>query len=200
VATWFAVTQTWMAALTLWLIVLALHHEYAPRWRQAGWALIAAFFSYMSMDDGSKLHERVGSAVAELGGRDAAGTALDALLMVFPSYTWQLLFVPAFGAMGLFIAAFLWREVSGRPRWLVFAALGLLAAAVGLDFIEGMDPEDPLNLHEHIRAAWALTAYDVSHFSKSLEEFMEMFANTLLWAVFCLQLASRAPELRFEFE
>ncbi len=50
------------------------------------------------------IHERLGTAVETLG-EDSR------LLEAFPSFAWQILFVPLFGALGLFMLWFLWREL-----------------------------------------------------------------------------------------
>ncbi len=193
-ASWFGVTQTWMAALTLGLITWVVARGGAPRWKVRAWGAVTLFFGYMAMDDGSKLHERLGSAFDEYAADHGPS---EQVLALFPSYPWQLLVLPFFVGMGLFMAWFLWRELAERrPRLMVAAAVGLMAAAVVLDFFEGMDPEDALNLHTHIRLAFGLSEYDVSHFSKSIEECMEMMSITLLWAVFLRFLAGAAPELR----
>jgi len=199
VASWFAVTQTWMEAVTLALLTWIAAASNQGRAKVAAWGILTAFFAYMAMDDGSKFHERIGSAFKDAAESGAA--ANEAALSLFPSYPWQLLFVPFFACVGLFMAVFLWREIEALgPRMMVAAAVGLMAAAVGLDFFEGMDTDHPLNLHTVIRDTWNLTSYDVSHFSKSIEETFEMLSNTLLWCVFLGRLRHMAPDLRFAFE
>jgi len=199
VASWFAVTQTWMEAVTLALLTWIAAASGEGRRKVAAWSILTAFFGYMAMDDGAKFHERVGSAFKDAA--ESGAVANEAALSLFPSYPWQLLFIPFFASVGLFMAVFLWREIDALgPRLMVAAAVGLMAAAVGLDFFEGMDPEHPLNAHTHIRETWGLTDYDVSHFSKSFEEFFEMLSNTLLWCVFLGRLRHMAPDLRFIFE
>jgi hypothetical protein len=39
----------------------------------------------------------------------------------------------------------------------------------------------------------------LAHFSRSIEEFIEMLANTLLWSVFLLPFMRLAPDLRMRF-
>ncbi|HJO37781.1 MAG TPA: hypothetical protein QF650_04180 [Vicinamibacterales bacterium] len=106
-------------------------------------AVLALWFSYMTVDDGAQLHERIGTTVSILQ-EDAGSSALD----LFPSYTWQLVFLPLFGGLGLFMAAFLWRELQDRPaRLAVIAAIGCLVVAVGLDFFEGLEEDHAWNLY-----------------------------------------------------
>ena len=204
-ASWFGTAQTLLAALTLWLVYAVVRSQRAPAWRRAGWLVLALLFSYMTVDDGAQLHERIGT-LFDVMTEDSSST-----VGMFPSYTWQVLFGPAFGLLGLFMLAFLWLELS-RAGWkaLVVAALACLAVAVGLDFVEGLDPDHPWNLY-----AWIDQRYDfeeftlqrfdrtqyaaLEHFSRSIEEFLEMLANTFLWVVFLHHLTVVAQDLRVRF-
>jgi len=210
VASWFAVTQTAFVALTTWAVVAVVRRQEGRSSRRVvGWVMIALFFSYMSMDDGSKFHERIGSAVKKISqekedsesSKPSEPSLLTALIETFPSYGWQLVFLPFFVGAGLFMLFFMKREFHGPGLLLMFiAALALYGFAVALDFVEGMEPEHPLNIHEHIRAAFDLRMYTVRHFSKSLEEFIEMLATTMLWVVFLTHLTQVAPNIRIEFQ
>ena len=133
-ASWFGTTQTLLVALTVWSIVLVVRAQRASWPRQVGWAVVALLFTYMAIDDGAQLHERVGTVVRALRGQTD-----PAALQWFPSYTWQIVFVPVFGGVGLAVAGFLWRELPDRVGvGLVFAALTCFVLAVGLDFVEGL--------------------------------------------------------------
>jgi hypothetical protein len=90
---------------------------------------------------------------------------------------------------------------------MVVAAVACFALAVAFDFVEGLDPEHPWNLHAWLaermslepgaRRRFGQSAFrSVRHFSKSLEECLEMLATTLLWCVLLRHLARIAPELR----
>jgi hypothetical protein len=209
-ASWFGVTQTFMVALTLWLIFVTARQQTGSRWRQAGWLVLALFFTYMAIDDGSALHERLGSALEDMQESGSGDSWAAALLDVFPSYAWQVCLLPFFGALGLFTLFFLWRELNDTPsRVLVAAAVGCMALAVGLDFVEGLDPDHSWNVYTGFseRFGWeGLTteAYDtpyevLRHFSKSLEESLEMLAMTLLWVVFLRHWIRSAGDLRVRF-
>ena len=199
VASWFAVTQTWMLGLTALFLHYVTSAQKAERWRTVGWAIIAIFLLYMAMDDGSKFHERIGSsAKTMILGEDADSG--DPAVGFFPSYTWQLVFLPIFGAFGLFVLWFLNRELEiVRDKLYVVAAIGLLVLAVAADFFEGMDMDHPANLHGWIKHTWDLSNYQVRHYSKSVEEFMEMLSMTTLWMVFLRQLVRIAPTIHFRF-
>jgi hypothetical protein len=209
-ASWFGVTQTVLVALTLWLIFVTARQHPGSRWRQAGWLVLAIFFSYMAVDDGSALHERLGTAIEEIqesGSGDSWGAAL---LDVFPSYAWQVFLLPFFGALGLFTLVFLWGELRETPdRVVIAAAIGCMVLAVGLDFVEGLDPDHPWNVYTRLSERFGLggmttrayeTPYEVlRHFSKSIEECLEMLAMTLLWVVFLRHWIWSTGDLRVRF-
>jgi len=196
VASWFAVTQTWMLGMTAAFLYLLARAGDAARWRRVGWAIIAIFVLYMAMDDGAQFHERIGTAVKVTILGDDADSGSRAVGF-FPSYTWQLVFLPFYAAFGLFILWFLNRELTiVRDKLMIVAAIGLLVLAVVADFFEGLEYDHPLNLQTWIEMTWDLTAYQVRHYSKSIEEFMEMLAMTLLWITFLRHLVRIAPEIQ----
>jgi len=206
-ASWFGTTQTLLAATTLWLTYAVARSRGNPSWQRTGWLILAAFFTYMAVDDGAQLHERLGSTI------DALKEESSPLVASFPSYTWQLLFLPIYGALGAFMTAFLWHELPARSsRIVLVTALGCLVLAVVLDFIEGLEPEHAFNLHTWLsgnarlegwaRVRFGRSAYDtLQHFSRSIEETLEMLANSLLWFLFLGNLPRVAPDgLRIVFE
>ena len=200
VASWFAVTQTWMLGMTAAFIYILVRAGDSTRWRRAGWAIIALFLIYMAMDDGAQFHERIGTSVKTLlHGDDAdSGTRVAGF---FPSYSWQLVFLPVFASFGLFLLWFLNRELrSARDKQILVVALGLLGLAVVADFFEGLEINHSLNLHGWILMTWDLSEYEVRHYSKSIEEFMEMLAMTLLWIVFLRHLVRLAPRIDLQFK
>ena len=193
VATWFAVTQTWMLGLTAGVLYLVARARREDRWQRVGWAILSLFFLYMAMDDGAEFHERVGSSVkAMILGDDAGGSRA---IGIFPSYTWQLVFLPIFGAFGLFVLWFLNRTLtSSRDKVLVLAAIGLLVLAVVADFFEGIDnPENPLDLYTGLAHAWDVSRARFVHYSKAVEEFFEMLSMSVLWLVLLRHLVKTAP-------
>lgn len=179
-ANWWSASQTLLVGLSLWAIFFLARLDGATRAVTRGWAILASFFTFMAVDDGSKLHERLGSSLYDFAERsNGEPTIFDA----FPSYAWQLAIAPFFVLMGLYIAWFLWRELQARrERFMVFAALSLLAIAVALDFVEGTD-EGIFDVHV------------VEHFMKTGEEFLEMLANTVFLVLFLRVLTSRWPHL-----
>jgi hypothetical protein len=207
----FGVTQVTLFALTLWLVWFVERTRRRAVWRPLGWLVLAVGISYMAVDDGSRLHERVGSAVRETAERrDTADDAGGTGLMGFPSYSWQVVYGPFFAALGIFILVYLWGQLGRRRAPLLLLAMALNATAVGMDFVEGLDEDHPLNVYSRLASSWDIEDYTqehfsetgfetLVHFSKSVEEFLEMLATTILWAL-CLEfLMRRTPELRFRF-
>ena len=184
-ASWFGITQTLFVALTAWVIYWVSRG--ASKWRRRGWLVLALFFTYMAVDDGATIHERLGTAydVKVLAGDSAA-------FDFFPSYAWQIVVLPGFVIMGLFTFAFLLRELrTRRAKVLLFVALSGLACAVGLDFIEGLERNHSLNVYARAAdhydfEAWTQARFrhseysTVVHFSKSVEETLEMVSMSLI--------------------
>jgi hypothetical protein len=203
-ASLFAVLQTALIAISTWAI-WAVVRQRGSAWTARGWALIAGFFTYLAIDDGAFVHEIVGTWSDMALRTTAIGSRV---LEVFPSYRWQLVFMPVFACMGLFIFVFLLRQLRGwQPKATVLFALGCLATAVFIDFFEGLQPDHPLNPYTAIASTWHLdywtarsfgeTPYGtLLHLSKSFEECLEMFAMTLLLVVFLQHLARVADGLR----
>ena len=202
-ASWFASTQTLLVGLTAWVFLWATRARASAVWRRRGWLLVAALFIYMAIDDGAQIHERAGTVFRVLYMPDAASS-------IFPSFTWQLLFVPVFGVLGLLVAVFLWRELAnGRSRVLIVVALLLFAVAVALDFVEGLNAAHPWNLHAALAAGTDLSdftearfeqsAYEtLRHFSRSLEEFCEMLATTCIWTAIVWRAGALLHDVRLQ--
>lgn len=199
-ASWFSSTQTLLVGLTAWVFWLGARADHRPLWRRAGWCLVAGLFTYMAVDDAAQLHERIGAAFKGLRGPSS---------LSFPSFTWHLLFVPLFAVTGAISVGFLWRELgAGLATWLLATGFLLFGFAVGLDFVEGLETDHPWNVYAAI-----LTQYDAArlagarldqahynvllHFSRSLEEFLEMLGTTCIWTSM-LTHADALPDICFE--
>ncbi len=184
---------------------------------RVGWLILALFFSYMAMDDGSEFHERMGSAFKEVqreATQDAGSPTWGRrLLNVSPSYSWQVLFLPIFGALGLFMLGFLWFVLNDWfSRLLTILGLSCFVCAVSLDFIEGLDEDHAWNLYTRIsneysgvevftKERFGKTGFDaLRHFSKAIEESLEMFGMTLFWVIFVRHWTSLAENLHLQFK
>ena len=144
-ANFFSSIQLLAVGVVLVLITLVVKNQLrGSNSRVAlGWGVIAGSFVFMGIDDGAKLHERLGSIfkalVTDASGDPQAGL-LGRLYEAFPSYTWQLVLGPVIVVMGLFLIVFLMRELpSPRLKALLVMAIGLFIVATAMDFIEGMD-------------------------------------------------------------
>ncbi|MGE4133704.1 MAG: hypothetical protein AB7F86_18855 [Bdellovibrionales bacterium] len=183
----FSWIQCLAVGMVIWLIYL--------RVRKTGWAVIAAFFTYLAVDDGAKVHERIGTAVKTVL-RGAADDDVKSDPSLFPSYTWQIVFVPLFAGMGFYILHYIWREArSARIRWLVFAGLACYGTAVGLDYIEGLDKG-----YDTVASIMSLNPKAVSHFGRVIEEFLEMFGTTFFLIGFGEQFAAVSPRTVVTFK
>jgi len=199
-ASWFGTTQTLFVGLTVGLIWLIIKNFETTKLRKYGWLILTCFFLYMTVDDGVKIHERLGSAFKKYEtqkSRQGETTLGKKALNFFPSYSWQVVFLPFFAAMGLFMLWFFWQEFDFRGRMAILAVIALWVTAVSMDFIEGLDKDHPLNAYtwikNHIdladftRNTFKKRPYDtLRHFSKSIEECIEMLGMSILW-VTCLR-------------
>lgn len=210
-ASWFGVSQTLLVACTLWFLVAIQSAARVSRPKLVGWWILAGFFSYLAADDGAEIHERLGSAFGRVQERIQESQITtgfwSSIYDWFPSYEWQIVCLPVFILLGFFMLAFLWQELkTRRSRLTLLVAVGLMAVAVGLDFVEGLEPDHRWNLHGWLTEVVDLSTYteaqfdeepfeSVRHFSKSLEEFMEMLSMTLLWLIMIDHIARIAPRL-----
>ena len=174
IASLFAVVQTFAVAAVCWVIYWIKTNQISKRKRATiCWLIIAIFFTYMAIDDGALVHERIGTAFKHWN----SGRTL-------PSYGWQFILMPGFVLMGIFLGMFLWRQGPGHIRrdWL-FIAILCLGIAVVIDYIEGTKSAFQF-LSNHL----PLSKAGVSHFAKSLEEFLEMLGMTMFLVIFLRHL------------
>jgi hypothetical protein len=207
----FGVTLATFFAVTLWFVWAVERRRGQARWRPLGWLVIAIWFTYMAIDDGSRLHERVGTAIHEVADRGKDEDFGGAGLLGFPSYSWQVIYVPSLAVLALFTIFYLRRALGSRKAWMfVLLAMAMNVVAVGMDFVEGLDEEHPLNLWAKIAQTWDIEAFTeqefdetgfdtITHFGKTTEEFIEMMADLILWLVCLDYLMRRTPQLTFRF-
>jgi hypothetical protein len=185
---WFGVIQTFVIGVIGLINFILVSKIDASNRRRIGWLLLAFAFIYMSADDDAKIHERLGTASQSF-------EFMSGALSAYPSYAWQVVVGPLFAALGLFILYFLWHElVQPIERYAVVAAIGVLAFAVFLDYLEGLDDGYRLLLDN---TDWSKRA--VEHFSKSIEEVMEMFGMTIFLIVFLRHSMRLGSSVSIEF-
>jgi len=155
---WFSVGLLLVCALLLLDVARTTRIE-GSRWRWH-WAALTLVFAYLSMDEGSRLHE-TGESVLEAAGID---TGLR--------FGWVALAIPA---MLVFVAAMLpFLLTLPRRTALRFVAAGLVfvCGAVGMEFVGGW--------------AWDAAGEQSALYTaiSSVEELMEMVGSILFaWAV-----------------
>lgn len=208
IPTWFAVLQEAVVGVVVGLITLVKRGQDNQGKRAwMGWMAIALFFTYVSLDDGAMIHERVGSAFRSGSAiTNAADNSEETggsftLVPSFPSYSWQLVVMPFFALFGLYMLLFLWQELgAGEFRWVV-VALGCYAFAIGLDFVEGFYQSDNAwNVYPWIAERVGLNSATVCHISQSIEEFLEMLGTTAFLGLFLNHLMLSTKEIRIRFE
>jgi len=181
---WFASMQFLLIALVLWVIFLRVRALDGAQWQARGWGFLSGVFLFLSIDDGSKLHERVGTWFK-------AGDFVDGYL----SYSWHIVLGPIFAAIGLFLLLFAWRAFrSPRLKMLFLAGLACLGLAQGMDFLEGID-----DVVDYLGELLSVSNYTVQHFAKSAEEFLEMLGQTLLLVAFLRHLGDITEGWGIEF-
>ncbi|MDH4022570.1 MAG: hypothetical protein OEV14_05545 [Gammaproteobacteria bacterium] len=202
ISNWFSALLLLSSGGICFLIALAYKSigiaGVSGRRRVWGWTGIALFFSYMGFDDGTRFHERMGTAFGSWVYSDAE-LRPDAprILDYFPSYEWQVLFGPLFVLVGLAMLVFLWRELKASgQRMSLLAAFSLYGCAVVLDFIEGL-ASSPYRVPADF---FATSEGTVGHMSKLVEESMEMAGTGIFLLLFlgCLFRVAGSWRIRID--
>lgn len=180
--------QTLVVAVILWCLYSAT--------RKKGWMWTAILFTYLGIDDGADIHERVGTAFKMM----TVGAG-ETQLSFFPSYPWQVIFLPIFGALAfVMIHTVLNFTKDPEARMRFVAALVCYGVAVGLDFFEGVQ-----GFHAHLTdwfsaTFFTVTDYTIRHFSKVFEEFLEMYGTSMFLLCFLQLLMTSVPEFKIKFK
>ena len=184
-SSWFMSAQTLVAAMVLWLIVyIHLKLYNSESYIKIGWFILAIFFTYMAADDGAAIHERLGSTF-ELMAKDADSNDFYYLINSFPSYVWQIVVLPFFAGMGIFMLIFLWRLFRlNMMMYKILLAFSFLGIAVVLDFMEGLSIDSTYNIYTYVMSTFDVHLKMVEHFSRAIEELFEMIGITLFLVVF----------------
>lgn len=192
-ANWVASLQAIFVGVTVWIIYYLSRIQNAATSKKFGYIMIALFFSYVGLDDGCKLHERLGTVTQDyFNDHSSALYGLTDFIQGFPSYTWHILFTPVFASFGFWMLIFLYREASTQDnKILLFEGISCFGLAVVMDFIEGSS--------SILEAAAQTISADVipfKHFLAVLEEFIELIGTSLFLALFISILLSKFTNLR----
>ena len=185
----------------LLLITLVVRRQSSGSSKTAlGWGVVTGLFLFTGFDDATKLHEIIGSifrALVTNSTGEGEAHLLGRLYDAFPSYTWQLVVGPFAVVVGVFVLLFLLKQLpSLEMRALILTAAGLLMMAQAMDFIEGMDSDLPGRVADY----FSTFPERVVHFSKSIEEYLEMLGTTTFFYVFLKTLTSLTSSLTFQFQ
>jgi len=199
ISNWFSSVLLLISGGTCFLVALASRATATTgnsgQRRAWAWTGIALFFCYMGFDDGTRFHERMGTAFGTWVYGDALGPEARQILDFFPSYEWQVLFGPMFVVVGLAMLVFLWRElVSPRLRLSLLGAFSLYGCAVILDFIEGLESSP----YRNPASFFGTSEFAVGHMSKVLEESMEMTGTGIFLLLFLSRLFEVAGSWKIE--
>jgi hypothetical protein len=188
----------WYASILLFCIALTCVLTYAiqrlrvERQVAAPWLFFGAFFTFLSMDDGAKIHERLGSFFRELAEEgDGMFTTFQPLLEAASTYSWQIFVLPVF----LFCAFFmlLWGfnniSVGETHRWIILGGF-FIATALGLDYFEGLVDNEVIELEGR-----ALSVNAIEHYQRVLEEFLEMTGFICILRGLCVHLLSLESQI-----
>lgn len=196
IGTWFSILQLVGASILCCLLYRQAKASRAPAGTRWSWGYLTVLFLYMSIDDAAKIHERLGTVFSE-------GVSF------FPSYAWQAVYAPIFGTATLVLLYVAWRLLDHKVAQVWTATgVGFLITAVGLDFLEGIEPSNDSGASSSSSVAapakavadvFGANGHDIAHFQRVLEESMEMAAITLFLAAFLLQLGSVVQRIGIEF-
>ncbi len=190
IANFLASGQMLLVSMTVLLLYAVIRQTDTGSWHKFSFMLMGIFFFYMAFDDGAKLHERLATGIKQL--------AEDSILFeAYPSYPWQVVFGPLYGAGALLLLYMFFRGLSSRTsRKLLLLGLTLWVVAVSLDVLEGIPKYGPEGWLEFLSDGYA---YPVRHFQKVTEEFIEMVGTSCIFIAFLRELMTVAPDLRFRF-
>ncbi len=182
-ATWFSSTQLLVTGLVAACLV-RLRRAQGLRNSWMGWTVLAVFFIYMGIDDAAQIHERLATVTADALKESESESLVTEAVRGFRSYYWQLLFLPVFGALGLFMMVFLFRELNERRTLLLFiGGISCYVLAVGLDYFDGIDSN-----YDVIIARTNYSFDQAQHLFRAVEEFIEMLGTTLFLTSFLQHL------------
>jgi len=210
-ASWVATVQAAGIAAVAWACWRVVREGDASPRRRVGWLVVALVTTWLAVDEGARVHERLGTVVdaaLRTARRDPQTGGVVGWLGRYPSYGWQLVVAPPLAAAALFFLVFLGREAGGGwARRALWVGCALVGVAVALDFVEGLDREHPWNAYAHLAAGerfddWSRRRFGTGayattlHLGRVVEELIELWAGALFLGVLVACLFRAAPEIR----
>lgn len=122
IPTWYSSVQLLLASFLLGWVTLSKHQRREPY--RAHWAGLTLIFLYLSMDEGSAIHESFSGPL-----QDAFGTS------GFLEFGWLILFVPLVLIFGLAYLRFWWRLPSPTRTLFAIAGIVYIGGAVVIESI-----------------------------------------------------------------
>lgn len=168
---WYATILLFCIALTCALIFVTKRAQEERDGNATPWLLFAGFFTFLSVDDGSRIHERLGSFFKDLT-EEGAGIfwVFQDLLESASTWGWQVFVLPIFLFMGFFMLLWGYQHVRNTEtqKWVLLGAL-CIAMAIALDYVEGLIEYEVVSLEDR----W-LSEEMLHHYQRVVEEFLEM--------------------------
>ena len=200
----FAMTKeesipNWYASILLFCIALTcaltfvMQSPRVEKYQATPWIFFAVFFAFLSMDDGAKIHERLGSFFRELAEEgDGMFTSFQPLLEATSTYSWQIFVLPVFLLCGFVMVLWGFNNIAvpETHRWVILGGIAI-APALGLDYFEGLVDNDVIALEGRF-----LSVYTIEHYQRVIEEFLEMTGFLCILRGLWIHLLSLESEIK----
>lgn len=168
---WYASILLFLIGLTCALMAAVHRAIQSDRSFVRVWLFFALFFVFLSADDGARIHERAGPFFKDLTVNGVAGfEVFKGVLNSASTYSWQVFVLPVFLFIGFFMLIWGYQNISNNAvRICVLIGVGCIAAAIALDYFEGLVKYEAVSLEER-----AFSPETIEHFQRVIEEFFEM--------------------------
>lgn len=186
-ANWISSLVYLSVGIAAWLIVLKEKYINKKNLNAFFWLIIALGFTYLAADDGAGIHERIGTTLKLLHDRNSWNPEyirLHWIIKNFPSYYWQVVFVPVLAIFSIFSFIFFARVLNSKKLlFFIFLAFLIMAFAQCLDYLEGIHYS-----YKFLQDSLGFTYKGLRHFFKIFEEFLEMCGMNIILGVFMAYL------------
>ena len=190
---WYASVLLFCIGLTSLLIYVVQRARGVFRADASPWLFFAGFFTFLSMDDGAKIHERLGTFFRDLT-EEGEGIfwIFQDVLDSASTYSWQIFVLPVFLFVGFFMLLWGYQHVKNTKThgWILLGGVSI-AVALGLDYFEGLVDNDVIDLSDR-----AFSEYTIEHYQRVAEEFLEMTGFICILHGLWIHLLSLVPGLK----